>query len=568
MGGRWQMAGMPDRAMWRCSLLLLVLFGTLCMSSAAGGSVLDSTSPSVFADDINQLAQPAYLVLPERGSRHLLQVISSNTTNGTHAPLLLARSRTDRPNPLHGLKMYRGGYNLSSKDYGASVGYTGLPAWILGIIWAALGLFLFLTLCCMCCCCRHRTRHEYSHGRLGYILPILALVLFTLAAIAGAILLYYAQRNFNNELKDTLNYVVNQSEITEAGLREVQSNLSSVANLDIVGITFSPSDRATIASLNTQLNNTANDLHNKTWDNRSKIKNAINIVRIVLIVVAAVMLALVLLGLLFSAIGVRWLVYLLVLVGWVLVLGTWILCGIFIFLDNGVGDTCLAMREWVANPEANTSLDKFIPCNGAAAATALPLSQGYTNQIVNDVNQGINNQINTNLPLGAGGYNQSGPLVPPLCNTSPCPNNTVTLAAATAVWQQYLCASDPSGQICTTQGRLTPSLYNQLSSAAQAGDSLSSSVTFLTSAADCTFVRSVFTNIYQQRCHDLRKNTKWIWIGLILISGGNMLSILLWIVFIRRKKYRYKGKQQQQQMPPYKGQSQPYSPPPPASSAA
>ncbi|CAM6087089.1 unnamed protein product [Calypogeia fissa] len=568
MAAALKTVGVPRRVVCRRSLLVVIMLLGLLFVSGAGGSALDSRSPSLFAEDINQPAQPSYMAVSDHGgSRHLLQAISSNTTNATHAPLLLARSRTDRPNPLHGLKTYRGGFNLSSANYGASVGYTGLPAWILALIWTALGLILVLALCFMCCCCRHRTRHEYNHGHLGYILPIAALVLFTLAAIAGSILLYYAQREFNSELTDTMNYAVNQSRITEAGLREVQSNLSAVVNLDIDGIIFSASDQATIASLNTKLNNTANDLHSKTWDTRKKVIDAINIVRIVLIVVAAVMLALVLSGLLFAALGVRWLVYLLILVGWVLVFATWILCGIFIFLDNGIGDTCLAMQEWVANPEANTSLDKFLPCNGAAAAAAIPLSAGYTNQIVNYVNDGIRNQVNRNLPLGSGGYNQSGPLVPTLCSRSTCANNTTTLEAAPTFWARYVCVPDSSGQICTTQGRLTPTLYSQLSAAAEAGDSLFDSTDFLVNAANCTFVRKVFTNIDQHRCHDLRLHSRWIWIGLILVSAGNMSSILLWIVFIRRKRYRYyKNKQQQMEM--YKGQSQPYSPPPPASSAA
>lgn len=536
------MSGEPGRPLRKYSMLILAILGAMFCASVGGGSALSLSSPLLFADDISQLAQPSYSASSDGSSRHLLQEVDRNTTTTTSQPLILAASRTDRPDPLNKLRKYKGGYNISSKHYGASVGYTGLPAWILALVWAALGLILLFTLCCLCCCCRHR-KHEYSHGRLGYILPVIALVIFTLAAIAGSILLYYAERQFNRELSNTLNYVVNVSESTESDLRGVQSTLTNVQRF--VG----GNSGAEIASLNVQLNNTANDLQDKTVDNRKKIKDAINAVRIVLIVVAAVMLALVLLGLLFSSLGVRFVVYILVLLGWILVIGTWILCGIFIFLDNGVGDTCLAMQEWVDSPSANTSLDKFLPCDGAASARAFADSETYTNQIVNTTNTFINSPINVNISLSTPPdvliYNQTGPFVPTLCNTTQCANNAVTLAAAPTVWRNFLCTVNANGT-CITPGRLTPQIYSQLTNLSSAAESLTTGAVILGNAANCTFVRDVFTNIHDHRCHDLRKHAKWIWIGLILVSAGNMLSILLWIVFIRRKRYRYKGYQQQQ----------------------
>ena len=84
-----------------------------------------------------------------------------------------------------------------------------------------------------------------------------------------------------------------------------------------------------------------------------------------------------------------------------------------------MGDTCVAMNEWVVNPTAHTALDKIIPCvDTATAEQARSQSKEVTFQVVQVVNGFIANVSNVNLPPIAGplSYNQSGPLVPLLCN--------------------------------------------------------------------------------------------------------------------------------------------------------
>lgn len=84
-----------------------------------------------------------------------------------------------------------------------------------------------------------------------------------------------------------------------------------------------------------------------------------------------------------------------------------------------MGDTCVAMNDWVNNPTANTALDQIIPCvDKATAQQALSESKEVTFQMVQLVNGIIGNISNRNLPPNAAPlyYNQSGPLVPLLCN--------------------------------------------------------------------------------------------------------------------------------------------------------
>lgn len=84
-----------------------------------------------------------------------------------------------------------------------------------------------------------------------------------------------------------------------------------------------------------------------------------------------------------------------------------------------VADTCVAMDEWVLNPTAKTAMDDIIPCvDNATAQATLQQTKEVTYQLVNIVDGIIKNVSNRNFPPQAGPfyYNQSGPLMPVLCN--------------------------------------------------------------------------------------------------------------------------------------------------------
>lgn len=84
-----------------------------------------------------------------------------------------------------------------------------------------------------------------------------------------------------------------------------------------------------------------------------------------------------------------------------------------------MGDTCVAMDEWVQNPMAHTALDDILPCvDNTTAQETLSQSKDVTFQLVAIVNNIITNVSNIDPPPFAHflSYNQSGPLVPTLCN--------------------------------------------------------------------------------------------------------------------------------------------------------
>ncbi|GAU23112.1 hypothetical protein TSUD_305590 [Trifolium subterraneum] len=404
--------------------------------------------------------------------------------------LPLAAERTRRKDPFDGFNKYTNGWNITDYHYWTSVSYTAVPVFSIAAIWfLGFGLCLLLLIVGHFC----RKSEPYGYSTTCYSLSLILLILFTFTTL-----------------------------------------------------------------------------------------------RMALIIIAAVMLVLTFLGFLFSIFGMQVLVYILVVAGWFLVTGTLILCGLFVILHNVTADTCVAMNEWNQYPTANTALDDILPCvDNATAQETLLRSKEVTSELVNLVNQVITNVSNINFapnftPLY---YNQSGPLMPLLCDPfrpdmtdRQCDSGEVNLSNATQflgiarikvygshivrvkmscvlltgelvckkhdsprsrviVYGNFVCQASPS-EICTTQGRLTPTFYNQISAGINVGNALYNYAPSLIELQDCTFVRETFTNIYNDHCPGLWRYSRWIYAGLLMVSFAVMFSLIFWVVYGRERRHR------------------------------
>uniref|UniRef100_A0ACD5ZIJ8 Uncharacterized protein n=1 Tax=Avena sativa TaxID=4498 RepID=A0ACD5ZIJ8_AVESA len=470
----------------------------------------------------------------------------------TNSSFVLAEHRTFRKDPLNSFNRYTGGWNISEVHYWASVGYTAYPLFIVALLWFVLFFLLMIGISCHHCCCPH---HSYSYSRVAYALSLILLILFTCAAIAGSVVLYTGQGKFHSSTTTTLEFVVSQANFTVENLNNLSDSLSAAKKVDIGQFLLPPNVMGQINEIQGKLNSSATELATRTSDNSEKIQKLLNRVRISLIVIAAVMLLLAFVGFLLSIFGLEFIVNILVVIGWILVTGTFILCGVFLLLHNVVGDTCVSMDEWVAHPTEHTALDDIIPCvDPTTANESLTRTREVTSQLVNLVNQVITNVSNRNFPPAATPfyYNQSGPLIPTLCNpfTSDLSNRTcargeVTLDNATQVFRSFECQTKTvSGtEICTTVGRLTPRIFGQMAAGLNVSLGLYQYGPFLIQLQDCTFVRDTFTNISQNYCPGLELHSKWVYIGLVLVSGAVMLSLIFWVIYARERRHRVYNKQ-------------------------
>ncbi|KAG4170485.1 hypothetical protein ERO13_A12G149800v2 [Gossypium hirsutum] len=280
----------------------------------------------------------------------------------------------------------------------------------------------------------------------------------------GCILLSVRQDEFHGKVLHTLKYVVNQSDYT----------------LQILNNLFPPSNVMTdIDKLNIDLNAIADTLIEKTDENAVKIRRVFN-VRLALISVVAVMLILALLGLLLSVLGHQHNIHIFIVSGWLLVATTFILCGVFILLNNAISNTCLAMEEWVENPHAKTALSNILSYVDQRT-TNHTLTQ--SKQVINSLVKVVNTYIYT--------FANSNPS--PDDNRCQCESNEVSIANASLI---------------------TPDRFMQLVAAVNESFAFEHYTPLLLCLQNCDFVRDMLQKIGSNYYHPLEHYLKIVNAGL------------------------------------------------------
>ncbi|XP_076927992.1 uncharacterized protein LOC143591775 [Bidens hawaiensis] len=224
---------------------------------------------------------------------------SSDTPAPTKGPLVLAGSRTKRPDILNRFKRYQGGWDITNKHYWASVGFTGAVEFIISILWfLCFGIAMIMHQCC-----GWRVDIKGKESRRSQRICLILLIVFTCASMIGCILFIVGQDEFHGEAVNTLTYVVNQSDYTVQTLLNVTGYLSLAKTVNVAQV-FLPSDvNDDIGRLTVDLNNAADTLRQKTQQNSQKIRFVFDTVRLSMIVIAIVMLLDSLLGLFLSILG-------------------------------------------------------------------------------------------------------------------------------------------------------------------------------------------------------------------------------------------------------------------------
>ncbi|KZV48875.1 hypothetical protein F511_16682, partial [Dorcoceras hygrometricum] len=453
--------------------------------------------------------------------------------------LILAGNRTKRPDILARFHKYRGGWDIANRHYWASVGFTGAAAFIVAVLWfISFGLAFIVHYFC-----GWKISLTGKEASWSLRICLALLIIFTSAAAIGCVLVSVGQDKFHGEAFSTLNYVVNQSQYTVQTLRNVTEYLSLAKTVSVAQI-FLPSDvKDDIDRLNVELNSAADTLEQKTNKNSGKVRKVFNTERAILVAVAVVMLVISILGLVLSILGHHHAIYIFISSGWLLVAVTFILCGVFVILNNAITDTCVAMSEWVENPHAETALSNILPCvDQRTTNQTLFKSKQVINDIVNIANGFVGSVANSNPHSHAASsyYNQSGPLIPPLCypydsqlQDRSCSAQEISVDNASMVWLNYTCMVSAYG-ICSSVGRLTPDMYTELVAAVNVSYALEHYTPPLLNFENCNFVRDTFRNITTNYCPPLEHNLHIVNAGLALISVGVMLSLALWMLYANR----------------------------------
>ncbi|WVZ19552.1 hypothetical protein V8G54_006874 [Vigna mungo] len=439
-----------------------------------------------------------------------------------NSPVPLAAERTRRKDPLNSFNKYIYGWNITDNHYWASVAYTAVPMFSIAAVWF-LGFGLCLFTIGVCYFCRKREPYGFV-GSLSHF-----------SVLTGS------DVQFSTSAKE---YVVHQADSTVDKLRNVSDYLNQAKQVGIDRIFLPTNVQTDIDAAETDINNSAGTLADKTKENSDNIQDLLDSARLALIIIAAVMLVLTFLGFCKSLLCPN----LDAQDGFLLLVPLYyVVCSLF-----SITDSCVAVNEWIQYPIAHTAMDDILPCvDNATAQETILRSKEVTSELVNLVNQVITNASNINFapnftPLY---YNQSGPLMPLLCNPfhpdmtdRQCDPGEVTLSNATQVYGSFVCQVSPS-EICMTQGRLTPTFYNQVSAGINVANALYNDAPSLVELQDCTFVRETLSVISTDHCPGLRRYSRWIYVGLVMVSFAVMFSLIFWIVYGRERRHRLHRKE-------------------------
>ncbi|KAG4125125.1 hypothetical protein ERO13_D10G078600v2 [Gossypium hirsutum] len=461
--------------------------------------------------------------------------------NGTY--IVLAEKQTRRRDPLDHLHYYTGGWNITNKHYYASVAFSSFPFLATALAWFVL---LGVLILCACCCCKHNNM-SYAYPPLAYILILIFLVLFTTTAIVGCGIMYDGEARFLETVYEAAKYIVNQAKKVSDGLTNVYLYLYSAKSVSLDQQFLPPEIITQIDTVTSQLNASKDLPYNTSASILDSLPKVLNPVNLALILVTATMLLVAFIGFLLSLFGLQTLVYLFVVIGWIIASLAFVLCGAFLAFHNLMADTCIAVDEWVQNPMAGSAIKSLLPCvDSEFGKNVTDASKLVTNGIDTLLNHHVSLIANANnLPPEAKPlyYNQSGPLVPIICDpymveqTKQCGEGAVALGNAIQEWNKYVCQVSGAG-ICSTTGRLTPDLYKQMSAAVNVSYALYSYGPFLASLVDCSMIRDTLKDMHQHHCPGLRKQSQRVYIGLLIATVSVIFCLFFWVFYGRERRHR------------------------------
>ncbi|XP_019168380.1 PREDICTED: uncharacterized protein LOC109164080 [Ipomoea nil] len=422
-------------------------------------------------------------------------------------------------------------------------------------LWFILfGLWLFfMCITCCCCCCARKT---YGYNQSAYILSLVLLCLFTLAVQMGSVFIFVGEERFESSVVSVMMYVLDRADTTIINLKNLFDHMMAVKDVGIGDLTLPDEQKREIDLLGFTIDELYRTFRSVTSQDKTEIIDLLDPLKQMLISVAITVVLLAVFGFLFSVTGANCLMYTLVIMGWIIVTVTFILCGIFLVVNNLIGDTCVAMREWQLNPTADSALENIIPkVDNETTHMILAATMNVTYGVVEVANSYIltvSNVDNITPDEGPLYYNQSGPFMPLLCNPysrdytddmQHCGPGEVDFKNASDAWSKYVCEVTWDGNYCVTPGRLTPRAYKQLITLVNACKGLYDGIPFVLELMNGTFLTKTLEDLSIVYCSHLDEYSLWVYAGLKTCATALMLALLQWLTHSghrRRREYTKK----------------------------
>ncbi|MCL7044467.1 hypothetical protein MKW94_030929 [Papaver nudicaule] len=454
----------------------------------------------------------------------------------------------NRPNPLHGFKPYNGGYNLTNRDYWASVAFTGVHGYAMAGIWILVGLgigvFLILKNCCM------RSRPSSNDTEHSNIIPFFLVLLFTLLVIIGSGLTLAANKNFFGRTKKMEESILGAAGNAHRSIRKVSRAMNEMQRL------LRPYNESSFSRLDwtsRKLRRESQNIQHIVVKNRHKIDAATQILQGATTGVISINMVLVVFALVLLLLNWRPGLIMILVLCWMLTTLCWVLTGFHFFLHTFVDDTCSAFKEFEQNPN-NNSLNSVLPC----------VSQVYADHIMVEIGSTIHkfiSKLNTKVKgmsqvLGLSDSKSGLPSeIWKICNPfsgapdffydpARCSESAISIGDIPNVLARFTCYHNHSlnagSASCKGDPKkfITEALYDMAWAYTQTVQGLINVFPDLRNLTQCTFVKDTFSDVVLHQCRSLKISIKLLWVSTLSVSIIMVVLLLVWVVKIFQDRGR------------------------------
>ncbi|GBG84773.1 hypothetical protein CBR_g39150 [Chara braunii] len=279
--------------------------------------------------------------------------------------LTLAGSRTKRPNPLDNFKDYTEGWDLNKKDYIASALFTGAPGYGMSAVWILWTVLKLLYKCVQCC--RRRDSEVVNEPKPTQLTILTCVVLVCiLITIVACALTYSGQKKFKEEFWASVDVAVNKTEEVLGLVKNVGQLLGEAEKIPVISEKLGPD----LLGSQQKLEEKSENVRKEVTNTKTEGHNWERIIMIVVLAVISFMLVVFALMITFLVARLETLVSISSFFGSLSTIIGFLMFGICLAVYNTTGDTCLAMKEYSEQPQADSAFKDLIPCIPKAEAEA------------------------------------------------------------------------------------------------------------------------------------------------------------------------------------------------------
>ncbi|KAI3785139.1 hypothetical protein L1987_44252 [Smallanthus sonchifolius] len=397
--------------------------------------------------------------------------------------------RFSRPDPLHHLRLYKGGYDIRNKHYWVSAAFTGIHGYAMAGIWVMFGLGFGSYLMVKGF---NGGFHPFLDHPSSYFLACFALIaVFILIAIVFSSLILVANQSSLHRSKTLMDTIFGAASNMQQTIEAVMQGFLKIRAL------LQPYDRQT----SDLLNQITNQMRKETMSIQSFVEEAqqasnraMKAVYIANLVFVTANLVVLVTGCVILFLHWHPGFTILTVICWILTTVSWILTGFDFFFHVFAGDTCAAFEDFEQNQNSknNGIMSILSSCSNLSTSNKFMAQIGYT----------VHKYIAEIL------------------STLTCEKNT------------------PS-DICKAEGRFFPeSAYGKTMAYIQSVENLIATYPDLQNLAGCTPLKHAIADVALHQCKPFRASVKLLWASILTLSIDLMILTLFWII----KAYQEKGR--------------------------